>query len=263
VVTPHPTSRLDFRTLDLDRLWQGRQRVTEVETTVIRHALAGTELHRVLEVGIGHGRITTALRPVCSEYVGIDVTSDFLQDPRVRRISGSSALVADVQRLPFSNGRFSAVVMIRVFDFLPDPHRALAEIFRVLAPGGRAVISFYPWPSLATYVDQIRRRVDPRRGPSVARLGKGGAQWLLPTSPDVRSAAVSVGFEFREEFGVGWEDFRPLRLLPAGFFVALAAPAARAGVGPHRFLSLAKPHPHVPGQGSSVHDSERGSPTRS
>jgi SAM-dependent methyltransferase len=83
---------------------------------------------RVLEVGAGLG--TTAL------YVpGIDLTST--------DIAPQSWLddVADAQRLQYEDDSFDAVVALHVLHHLPSPRRALAEMVRVVRPGGALLIA--------------------------------------------------------------------------------------------------------------------------
>jgi ubiquinone/menaquinone biosynthesis C-methylase UbiE len=48
--------------------------------------------------------------------------------------------VADAERLPFPDDRFTAVLCSNAFHHYPDPHAAVAEMTRVLRPAGRLVI---------------------------------------------------------------------------------------------------------------------------
>jgi SAM-dependent methyltransferase len=48
---------------------------------------------------------------------------------------------ADVARLPFKNGAFSAVICSEVLEHIPDSHSAVRELVRVLRPGGELVVS--------------------------------------------------------------------------------------------------------------------------
>ena len=61
----------------------------------------------------------------------------------VRRLreAGASAVVADASRLPFAAGRFSLVCAFDVVEHVADDHAVLAELARVLAPGGRLLVS--------------------------------------------------------------------------------------------------------------------------
>jgi SAM-dependent methyltransferase len=65
-------------------------------------------------------------------HVGLDVST-----------SSAADVVADAQRsLPFSDASFDVVVMSQVLQYLSEPRAVVAEIRRVLRPGGVAVVSF-------------------------------------------------------------------------------------------------------------------------
>ena len=91
----------------------------------------------VLEVGCGTGELAERIR----EDVGADVCAVDVS-PRMIELTlerGVDARVADVQDLPFDDGRFDCVVAAWVLYHVPDVDRGLSEIHRVLAPGGRLV----------------------------------------------------------------------------------------------------------------------------
>lgn len=101
---------------------------------VAAYALAGRWLGRgtVLDLGCGVGHSYDLLAP--RETIGVDVDADALvgQDRRT--------VVADMRALPFADASFASVVAIQSIEHVPDPERAVAEIARVLAPGGVAVL---------------------------------------------------------------------------------------------------------------------------
>jgi arsenite methyltransferase len=59
-----------------------------------------------------------------------------------------SFLKADAARLPFADGRFDVAVSTQVYEYVPDVPAALAEVYRVLRPGGRVLILDTDWDSI-------------------------------------------------------------------------------------------------------------------
>ena len=59
--------------------------------------------------------------------------------------------------LPYVNERFDAAVSAQVYEYLRDTEAALAELYRVLRPGGRALILDTDWQSLVWYADDQPR----------------------------------------------------------------------------------------------------------
>lgn len=92
---------------------------------------------RVLEVGIGTGRIAVPLASRVARYAGADLSAAMLGKLAAKRVGLPIDLVrADAARLPFADGRFDAVVGVHVFHLIPGWRAVLAEAARVLAPGG-------------------------------------------------------------------------------------------------------------------------------
>ncbi len=102
--------------------------------------LAAQELagcRRVLDVGCGEGQITRlAATTGAAVTVGIDPTWNQLVMATKR--AGTSGFARGVaSALPFSGAAFDAVVACLVFEHIDDVDLAIAEVSRVLAPGGR------------------------------------------------------------------------------------------------------------------------------
>jgi ubiquinone/menaquinone biosynthesis C-methylase UbiE len=104
---------------------------------------------RWIDVGCGSGVFTELLIERCSpvEVHGIDPLEGQLAFARMR----PTALVAnfrqgDAMALPFPEDRFDAAVMALVIFFVPDPAKGVAEMVRVVGPGG--TISAYAWDML-------------------------------------------------------------------------------------------------------------------
>ncbi|MGW7435341.1 class I SAM-dependent methyltransferase [Streptomyces sp. NPDC054849] len=106
-------------------------------------ALAGDVAgRRILDAGCGSGPLTAALRDRGAVVTGIDVSAGMLALAR-RRLGDDVALhVVDLcDRLPFDDGAFDDVVASLVLHYLEDWGPTLAEMRRVLRPGGRLMAS--------------------------------------------------------------------------------------------------------------------------
>jgi SAM-dependent methyltransferase len=93
---------------------------------------------RVIDVGTGEGQVARLAARLGSEVVGIDPTRAQLR-VAAERGGGPRYVRAAAERLPFADGSFDAAVACLVFEHLPDHEAPIAEIARVLAPGGRFV----------------------------------------------------------------------------------------------------------------------------
>lgn len=96
----------------------------------------------VLEVAIGTGR-NLPYYPHDRRLTGIDLTPEMLRlaRDRARDLGVAVALlVADAQALPFGAASFDSVVCTLGLNAIPDDRAAVAEMYRVLRPGGRLVL---------------------------------------------------------------------------------------------------------------------------
>ena len=101
---------------------------------LVRQELAGAR--RALDIGTGEGQLARVLAEGGASVVGVDPT--WAQLSAARRIGGDPAYVrGEAARLPFVAGSFDAVLACLVFEHVHDVDGALAEVGRVLAPGGR------------------------------------------------------------------------------------------------------------------------------
>lgn len=92
---------------------------------------------RVLEVGGGPGELAARIgEELGAEVVMVDLSPRMVELARAR---GVNAQVGDVQDLPFGDGEFDCAVAAWMLYHAPVLDRALAELARVLRPGGRLV----------------------------------------------------------------------------------------------------------------------------
>lgn len=101
----------------------------------------------VLDAGCGHLRISIALTRLVPgvRLTGVDLTQSLL-DEGARLLQElhyppMELVRADLAKVPFEDARFDKVVSARVFQYVSDPVAACRELYRVLKPGGRFVLS--------------------------------------------------------------------------------------------------------------------------
>lgn len=146
---------------------------------------------RVLDVGCGpaHDLVALALVVGTAGAHGVDVSADALAQARHRLALHRSPLVhliqASATSLPYPAASFDGVRADRLLQHLPDPDRAVAEMARVLRPGGRMHLSDTDWSTAAVsclpnrLMERLRRFLveswvpSPRVGSDLLRLAVG------------------------------------------------------------------------------------------
>jgi SAM-dependent methyltransferase len=104
-------------------------------------AVAEAAPRRLLEVGCGTGRFAARLqRRLGARFVAIDLSPRMVELARGR---GVEARVGDVQELALDDGAFDCAFAGWMLYHVPDLDRALSELARVLAPGGRLVATTF------------------------------------------------------------------------------------------------------------------------
>lgn len=94
------------------------------------------------DLGCGTGHVAEALAPCVAKVVAVDESGPMLESARARLAShGNVELrVGTIESLPIDDGALDAAILFLVAHFVTDPARAMAEVRRVLRPGGRLLV---------------------------------------------------------------------------------------------------------------------------
>ena len=218
----------DVLTVGNDRLWR-------IATT---KAVAPRKGMRVLDLAAGTGTSSAALAAHGAHVVAADFSEGMLAEGRKRH--AGNALIefvqADAMALPFADDSFDAATISYGLRNVSDPRKALAEMYRVVKPGGRVVIAEFSTPPAAVVrapYNLYGRFVLPRVAGLINReaaeayryLNESIEQW--PAQNELAAWLREAGFErvaYRNlTFGIV--------ALHRGF-VPLEAPAAAATAAP-------------------------------
>ena len=94
------------------------------------------------DLGCGTGQLAAALAPFVRHVIAVDASAAMLQAARKRlhALDNVELRRGDLESLPIDDARLDAATLALVLHHLPEPDRALVEVARVLAPGGRLLI---------------------------------------------------------------------------------------------------------------------------
>jgi ubiquinone/menaquinone biosynthesis C-methylase UbiE len=190
---------------------------------------------RWLDVGCGNGAFTEALIARCapSEVVAVDPSEGQLAF--ARRRPGAKAAdfrIGDAQALPFGDDCFDVAAMALVITFLSDPGKAVAEMARVVRPGGWVGTYMWDVPGGGTPVHPIYVAMESQGTPSprppgaeASRRDAMQALWHAAglTSIETRVIRIPVVYADFDDF---WNS-NSVPVGPQGKAIANMAPDAR------------------------------------
>jgi SAM-dependent methyltransferase len=123
-------------------------RVNANITSAVYQRLMLRDNDRILEIGFGNGRLLPALMALADDltYVGLDRAQTMVDEATAHNAELVSAARASfrlgsAEAIPCKDESFDRVFAINVSYFWPEPVRALAEMRRVLRPGGLSIVA--------------------------------------------------------------------------------------------------------------------------
>ena len=155
----------DERARKLEAIYSSADVVAQRGATIERLNLRAGEV--VIDIGCGPGFLCEHMAELVGNtgrVVGIDISQDLLAAARARNAREWLAYVCgDAGALSAPDCAFDVAVSIQVLEYLGNPDLAIAEMFRVLKPGGRALIMNTDWDRVAWYSSDVERMMRVRR----------------------------------------------------------------------------------------------------
>jgi SAM-dependent methyltransferase len=184
----------------------------------------------VLDVGSGTGSLAfvIAQRKAGVRVFGIDPSREYVAYANSRNtVPGRASFqVGDAQELTFADATFRSSLSLLVFNFVPDPAKALREVRRVTQSGGRIAAAVWDYGEgmemlrafwdAAISLDPGAEQLDEKRMP-LCRAGELSQLWKQGALEDVYEQPLSIATKFRS-FADYWDPFL-LGQGPAGAYV--------------------------------------------
>ncbi|MGH8494348.1 MAG: class I SAM-dependent methyltransferase [Moraxellaceae bacterium] len=176
--------------------------------------LAPVDGMRWLDVGCGNGAFTEILAQRCApaSLAGIDPSEEQLAFARTLPLLAAADLRAgDAMALPWSDRSFDAAVMPLVIFFVPEPAKGVAEMARVVAPGG-LVMAYawdmhnggFPYAALQAEIAALGITVPTPPSNDASKLEAMVALWQDADLCDIETITITVQREFAS-FEEYWE----------------------------------------------------------
>jgi ubiquinone/menaquinone biosynthesis C-methylase UbiE len=121
--------------------------VAEQVRDAIAARLAVSREDRILELGVGTGRVAMPFVQAGYRYTGVDISAEMLAVFRAKLgvlATPLALLQADVTHLPLANGRFDLAIAVHLLHLVADWRATLRETRRVLRPGGALLLAGSP-----------------------------------------------------------------------------------------------------------------------
>ena len=161
------------------------------------------------DIGCGSGLVSKDLLAMGYDVTGMDISEGMLEN--ARKIPGLKLQVGDIENLPFANGAFDKVICLGVISYVPNEAKALAELHRVLKPGGLLLIAVRNKLEISVVLDPIERLVSlctklSRRVSSSKQTATAGPYYHRNFIPwTLKKNLRQAGFTIGECLGRGYD----------------------------------------------------------
>lgn len=195
---------------------------------------------RILDVGCGTGSLTFALPQAAEigEVAAIDFSPVFVAEAQRRNTDPRISIAqGDACAIPFPNDRFDRALSLLVLHFVPETDKAIAEMRRVVRPGGVVAAAVWDhfggmsamrmmWDSVAAHDEEARKMRSHYCFQPMMRPGEMRRSFIAQGLQEVVQSSLLIRMDY-ESFADYWEPIAAGEG-PLGKYVAGLDPARRA-----------------------------------
>jgi arsenite methyltransferase len=179
----------------LEAIYSSVDIIAQRRATLERLALNPGE--SVIDIGCGPGFLCEEMANAVGRtgrVLGIDISDDLLSVARERNeVDWLTYEQGDARELDVPDATFEVAVSAQTLEFIDNADRALAEMFRVLKPGGRALIMNTDWDRVAWYSSDLTRMGKVRKAWEAHCEHPRLPQTLVPRLRSVGFAITQLG----------------------------------------------------------------------
>ena len=144
------------------------------------------------DLGCGSGEVSAALAPFVARVVAVDASAAMLQaaKKRLHEFANVDLRRGELEALPIDDARLDAATLMLVLHHVPEPEKALADVNRVLKPGGRILLVDMQPHDRESYRQQMGHAwLGFSEGQIQQLLGEAGftGTRIVPLAPDARA----------------------------------------------------------------------------
>jgi len=174
-----------------------------------------------LDVGCGNGAFTQEIIACCAPATVMAIGPSNEQLAFARKRPGAKIAkfeVGDAQKLSFGDRTFDVAIMALVLAFLPDPAKAVAEMGRVVRPGGW--VATYMWDILNggspttpiyTAIESLGSALPVRPNPAASRLEAMHGFWEMAGLEAIETCVIRIPVKYAD-----FDDFWDSNTVPVG-----------------------------------------------
>ena len=162
-----------------------------------------------LDIGMGSGVLLEALARRCPVAFGADFSIDMVRGTRarLRGLDGKlrrRLLVGDIESLSIKSNTFDLVTCLGVLEYLPTDHAAMAELYRILRPGGYLLLAVGSYHRIGSLFELVMKKIaktifkKTMQTPPVDG-NRPLKNWIRTVKPaNLCREAIETGFQVRE-----------------------------------------------------------------